>query len=367
MHLLAIDQGTTSTKALVIDPNGRIAGSSPNFPIDALYPRPGWVEFEPRAMLRSIKLSAEAALESARLDWRDIAALGLANQGETVIAFDGDSGEPVCNAISWQDRRGDRFTERWRSDDHGERVTALTGLRLDDYFSAPKLAWILEHVPRAAQLLAKGKLRLGTSDAWLIWQLTSGRSFVSDCATASRTMLLDLSTLDWSEELCERLQIPRECLPDVVPSCGHFGITSADPFGAEIPIMGLCVDQQASLLGHQALDPGQIKITYGTGCFVLCNIGGDAARRAPGINTSVGWRIGDATDYVLEGGALSGGSIIDWLCKMLLAENAEDVFRQAREAQRRLTRTPSSSFQRDGRAAVERPGARMLAGDGSWR
>lgn len=332
MHVLAIDQGTTSTKALMIDPHGRIVGISPKFKIDALYPRPGCVEFEPHAMLRSIKLSAQAALDSAGLNWCDIAALGLANQGETVIAFDSETGEPVCPAISWQDRRGDQYIERWRRDDGGQRVIALTGLRLDAYFSAPKLAWIIEHIPRAKQLLATGKLRYGTSDAWLIWQLTGGRAFVSDCSTASRTMLLDLTKLDWSEELAERLQIPFECLPNVVPSCGLFGLTSAEDFGAEIPITGLCVDQQAALFGHQAFEPGQIKITYGTGCFVLGNIGGDAERRVSGINTSVGWRIGDDTVYVLEGGALSGGSLIDWLCKMQLAVNPEDVFRIARDA-----------------------------------
>ena len=332
MCVLAIDQGTTSTKSLVIDREGRIVGVSQQFEVTACYPRLGCVEFDPHDMLRSIALGAQAALTNAELNWRDIAAIGLANQGETVIAFDGDSGQPVYPAISWQDRRGRSYIEQWREAGCDERVVVLSGLRLDPYFSASKLAWILDHVPEARRLLAAGKLRYGTSDAWLIWQLTGGRQFVSDASTASRTMLLDLSNRQWSGELLGRLGVPIDGLPEVVPNVGRHCDTANGALAADIPIAGICVDQQAALFGHLAFEVGQAKITYGTGCFVLSNLGADANWRIPGLLTSVGWQIGDDATYVLEGGAFSGGSLIDWLCKIQLAEGVEELSRLAGDA-----------------------------------
>jgi len=325
--MLAIDQGTTSTKALVIDQDGTILGTSfpERFAIEPSYPRPGWVEFDPQRILETVRQSAQAAIRNAGISYSDIAGIGLANQGETVIAFDGASGLPICPAISWQDRRTEEITQRWRADGLERNVFAKTGLRLDPYFSAAKLAWILEHVPAARELQSAGRLRLGTSDAWLLWQLTEGKQFVTDVSTASRTMLMDLSTLSWNSDLVESFGLAIDELPRIVPNAEPIGATTKESFSAEIPITGAIVDQQSALFGQRAWDVGQAKLTYGTGCFLLANIGTDSARRAPGLLTSVGWQIGGKTMYVFDGGVYSAGSLVDWLCELGLASDIEEL------------------------------------------
>jgi len=332
-YILAIDQGTTSAKALVIDQDGAIRGaSSPErFGIEAGYPQPGWVEFDPDRMLDTVRQSAQAAVRNAGIRFTEIAGIGLANQGETVIAFDGASGRPICPAISWQDRRTEHITERWRSSGMEATIFATTGLRLDPYFSAAKLAWIMENVPEANRLQATGRLRLGTSDSWLLWQLTGGEHFITDVSTASRTMLLDLATLQWSTHLAASFGIPIEDLPRVVPNAERIGVTTKAVFGAEIPITGICADQQAALFGQRALDTGQAKITYGTGCFLLANIGTDSTRRASGLLTSVGWKLGGETTYVFDGGIYCAGSLVNWLCDLGLAADVDEVARLAQE------------------------------------
>jgi glycerol kinase len=333
MHVLAIDQGTTSTKALGLRDDGRVVAASPPLPVKPSFPRPGWVEFDPDAMLRSVVESATSAVAEAGLKWNDIAAIGLANQGETVIAFDGESGRPIYPAISWQDRRGDVYAERWRAAGLEDAVRAATGLRLDSYFSAPKLAWILEHVPEARALHRAGKLRCGTSDAWLVRQLTGGRSYHSDAATASRSMLLDLAGMQWNGQLAASFDIAPTVLPRVVANAGQLGLTDPELFGGvEIPITGLCVDQQAALFGHRAFTRGAAKITYGTGCFVLTNLGDRVATRVDGLLTSVGWQLGDDAVYVLEGGAFSGASLLDWMCELNIASNVVELGRLAEAA-----------------------------------
>jgi glycerol kinase len=331
--ILAIDQGTTSTKSLVIDEEGRILGtSSPeSFTVESRYPRSGWVECDPFRMLESVRQSADVALRNAGLKATDIAAIGLANQGETVIAFDAHNGLPVCPAISWQDRRAQGFADQWRADGLHDEVFRITGLRLDAHFSAAKLAWILENVPQARELQAAGRLRYGTSDAWLIWQLTGGRHFVTDVATASRTMLLDLATLEWSPRLSDLFGIPLTELPTLVPNSAPLGVTSRQSMGAEIPVTGICVDQQAALFGHCGVKPGNVKITYGTGCFVLANIGDNSSRRAAGLLTSVGWQIAEETAFVFDGGIYCAGSLVDWLCRLGLAKDVMEVARMAGE------------------------------------
>lgn len=326
-YILAIDQGTTSTKALVLDGHGVVlATSAPKqFGIEASYPRAGWVEFDPDRILETIRQSALAAVRNAGISIAEIAAIGLANQGETVIAFDGASGRPIYPAISWQDRRGEAVTQRWRKGGMEPIVQATTGLHLDPYFSAAKLAWILEHVRQARELQAAGRLRFGTSDAWLLWQLTGGRRFVTDVATASRTMMLDLATRQWSPPLTESFDISIGSLPKIVANTEPIGLTTKALFGAEIPISGMCVDQQAALFGQRALATGQAKITYGTGCFLLANIGADSTRRAPGLLTCVGWDMAGETTYVFDGGVYSAGSLVDWLCNLGLATDVEDL------------------------------------------
>ena len=230
--ILAIDQGTTSTKAIVLDAAGRLRGESPSAcRIDAMYPHPGWVEFDPAQILESVHWSAETAVRSAGLSFSDIAAIGLANQGETCVAFDSHTGRPICPAISWQDRRSESLVEEWRAAGLESEVVAATGLRLDAYFTAPKLAWLLRHVPEAQELHAGGGLRYGTSDAWLIWQLTGGRKFATDAATASRTMLFDLATQRWSPQLLAAFGLAESALPAVVGNAEVVGVTDPRWFG----------------------------------------------------------------------------------------------------------------------------------------
>ena len=331
--ILAIDQGTTSTKAIVLDDAGGLRGESTSAcRVEAVYPRSGWVEFDPVQIWESVRRSAEEAVRGAGLTFNDVAVIGLANQGETCIAFDSLSGRPVCPAISWQDRRCEGVIDEWRAAGLEAEVAQATGLRLDAYFSAPKLAWLLKHVPEARELHAGGRLRYGTSDAWLIWQLTGGKRFVTDAATASRTMLFDLATQRWSPRLLEAFALAESALPAVAGNAEVVGVTDARWFGREIPIAGLCVDQQAALFGQGATAAGQAKITYGTGCFVLANAGVDAGRRAAGLLTSVGWRLGARpTTYVFDGGVYSAGSLIDWLCSLGLAGSAAEASRLASE------------------------------------
>lgn len=310
-YLLAIDQGTTSSKALVVDESGGVRAASGNFAISARFPEVGWVEFDPREMLDSVISAARDAINRAGISASEIAGIGLANQGETVIAFDGETGEPIAPSISWQDRRTGEIIERWRAEGLESEIARRTGLRLDPYFSAGKMRWVLNNLPDAKALLRAGWLRLGSSDGWLLQQLT-GR-FVTDPSTASRTSLLNLETLQWDETLEKALAIPGECLPEIVPNAEFVGETRAEWLGRAIPITGLCVDQQAALFGQGCLREGQAKATYGTGCFVLANLGSAGEARRAGLLTSVGWRLCGRADYVFDGGIYSAGSILNWL------------------------------------------------------
>ncbi|QDT75618.1 FGGY family carbohydrate kinase [Lacipirellula limnantheis] len=333
--ILAIDQGTTSTKSILLNAAGRVCGAGAAARrVDAAYPRPGWVEFDPAQLLASVEQSAAEALRLAGITGGDVAAIGMANQGETCIAFDARTGRPIGGAISWQDRRGEELIDEWRAAGLADEVVAVTGLRLDAYFTAAKLAWLLRHVPEARELRAAGRLRYGTSDAWLLWQLTGGRNFATDGATASRTMLYDLTAQRWSGRLLEACGLDEAALPSVAGNAEVIGATEARWFGREIPIAGLCVDQQAALFGQGATRAGQAKITYGTGCFVLANAGADGQRRAEGLLTSVGWRLGaEPPCYVFDGGVYSAGSLVEWLCTLGLAADAADASRLAGEVE----------------------------------
>ncbi len=333
--ILAIDQGTTSTKAVVLDDEGRLCGPAATAgPINGRHPRQGWVEFDPVQLLESVHQSAEGAVRGAGLTFSDIAAIGLANQGETCIAFEAATGRPIYPAISWQDRRCEEIVKAWRASGLESAVVEATGLRLDEYFTAPKLAWLLRHVTTAQDLYAAGQLRYGTSDAWLIWQLTGGQQFVTDPATASRTMLFDLATQQWSPAILEALGLAESALPTIVGNAEAIGVTDERWFGMEIPIAGLCVDQQAALFGQGGIKAGHTKITYGTGCFILANAGGDSSRRAAGLLTSVGWRLGSApATYVFDGGVYSAGSLVDWLCSLGLASSAAEASQLASDVE----------------------------------
>jgi glycerol kinase len=324
-YVLAIDQGTTSSKAIVLSRDGEIVSVSRGFSVESLYPRPGWVEFDPGQMFQSVCDAARDAVERASLSFADIAAIGLANQGETVIAFDRRNGEPIGNAISWQDRRTNAIVDQWRNRGIGDLVTARSGLRLDPYFSAAKLRWLLDHDQHAQQVLADGVLGMGTSDVWLIWMLTGGEAFVTDSATGSRTMLMDLETIRWSDELLSMFELPGQVLPRIARCDEPIGETQKELFGVSIPIAGLCVDQHAAVFGHRCFQPNQAKTTYGTGCFMLANIGDNPSLRARGLLTVLCYHLRDNVAYALEGGVYSAGSIIEWLVRLGLLNDPSQL------------------------------------------
>jgi len=319
-RLLALDQGTTSSRAILFDAaGGVVARAQQEFP--QLYPRPGWVEHDPEAIWTS-----QAAVLNDVLGSGDVAALGITNQRETTVVWDRETSTEVYNAIVWQDRRTADVCQRLRDDGVEELVSAKTGLLLDPYFSATKVAWILDHVDGARERAEAGKLAFGTIDSWLVWKLTGGARHVTDPSNASRTMLFDIHAGGWDEELCRLFDVPRAMLPEV---CGSAEVVGEGP--GRIPIAGMAGDQQAALFGQACLQAGQAKNTYGTGCFLLLNTGAEAVRSKHRLLTTVAWRLAGETTYALEGSVFVGGAVVQWLRDGLgLVEHASEVEELAR-------------------------------------
>ena len=313
--ILALDQGTTSSRAIVFSRSGQIV-SMARRPFKQIYPRVGWVEHSPADIWESQKLAAAEALAKFGLSRGAIAGVGIANQRETVIVWDKNTGKPISNAIVWQCRRTAEIADKLRADGRAEMVAAKTGLLIDAYFSGTKIKWILDNVDGAREKAERGDLFCGTVDSWLIWNLTGGKVHVTDCANASRTMLFDIHKMAWDSELCAMLDIPMSMLPTVVPSSGEYGRV-APIFGLEaitgLPICGSIGDQSGALFGQACFDPGEAKNTYGTGCFTLMNLGSTPVRSKAGLLTSVAWSVGGKTSYALEGSVFNGGSTIQWL------------------------------------------------------
>jgi len=308
--ILALDQGTTSSRALVFDVQGEIlAIAQREFP--QIYPQPGWVEHDPRTLWSTQFECAQQALAGAGVTARDIRAIGITNQRETTLLWDRRSGEPVANALVWQDRRSASLCAALRGGADEDLIRAQTGLVLDAYFSASKIRWLLDRDARLRTRAERGELAFGTVDSWLIWQLTGGREHLTDATNASRTQLYDIARGDWSDELLALWQIPRALLPRVVDSSGVCATTHL--FGAEIPIAGVAGDQQAALFGQACFDPGMAKCTYGTGCFILMQTGTQRAHSTRGLLTTVASRIDGVTDYALEGSVFMGGAVVQWL------------------------------------------------------
>lgn len=315
-YVAALDQGTTSSRAILFNHAGEIV-SRAQHPFRQIYPRPGWVEHDPMEILATEKRALAEAVDAAHIDPRHIAAVGITNQRETAIVWDRATGEPVYNAIVWQCRRTAPLCDRLKADGAGELVTERTGLLIDAYFSGTKLRWILDNVPGVRERAERGELCAGTVDAWLIWNLTCGAVHVTDCSNASRTMLFNIRTLQWDEDLCKLLGIPMCLLPTPVPSSGEYGRIAPGIRGLEalagIPICGSAGDQPAALFGQACFAPGQAKNTYGTGCFTLMNVGDAPVRSRAGLVSSVAWHMGGETTYALEGSVFNAGSTIQWL------------------------------------------------------
>jgi glycerol kinase len=324
-HILALDQGTTSSRAIVFDHEGAIRAVAQK-EFSQIFPATGWVEHDPQEIWASQIGVAVEALGRAHVRPKDIAAIGITNQRETTIVWDRETGEPVHHAIVWQDRRTADYCERLKSEGAGETVQAKTGLLIDSYFSASKIRWILDNVPGARARADAGKLAFGTVDTWLVWKLTSHARHVTDVSNASRTMLFNIHTLQWDDELLRLFGIPATMLPAVRSSSEVYGEVSAALGIESVPIAGIAGDQQAALFGQMCRKPGMSKNTYGTGCFLLQNIGPTPTRSRQQLVTTVAWQTGGRTVYALEGSVFIGGAVVQWIRDGLgLIRTAADI------------------------------------------
>jgi glycerol kinase len=311
-YVLAIDQGTTSTRAIVFDGDMKIAGIGQQ-EFTQIFPKSGWVEHDPEEIWESVLWTVKQALKEAKLQASEIAAIGITNQRETVVVWERESGKPIHNAIVWQDRRTASYCEKLKRQGLEKLFTRRTGLLLDPYFSGTKLSWMLANVKGARARAAKGELCFGTVDSFLIWRLTGGKSFVTDATNASRTLIYNIGDNCWDEDLLEILRIPAAMLPEVKDCADDFGICDESLFGAAIPILGVAGDQQAATIGQACFEPGMMKSTYGTGCFAVLNTGTDMCRSKNRLLTTIAYRLDGTTTYALEGSIFIAGAAVQWL------------------------------------------------------
>ncbi len=311
-YILSLDQGTTSSRALLFDERSSVRGLAQR-EFTQIFPQPGWVEHDPDEIAASQFAVALEALTQAHLQPSDVSAIGITNQRETAIVWDRAAGKPIYNAIVWQDRRTAEFCQHLKNQGHEAFIQQRTGLLIDAYFSASKICWILDHVPQARQLAQAGRLAFGTVDTWLLWKLTAGRLHVTDGSNASRTMLFNIHTGRWDNDLLALFNIPASMLPDVHASSEVYGEVSSVPGLNGIPIAGIAGDQQAALFGQRCTTPGLTKNTYGTGCFMLQSTGDRAVASTHRLITTVAWKIANTTDYALEGSVFIGGAVVQWL------------------------------------------------------
>jgi glycerol kinase len=328
-YILALDQGTTSSRAIVFDAAAGVRAVAQKELIQR-YPRPGWVEQDPREIWSSQVSVAAEALSRAGVSAHDIVAIGIANQRETTIVWNRRTGEPVCDAIVWQDRRTAPFCERLKRQGLEPLFESRTGLVIDPYFSGSKVRWILDQVPGAREAAERGELAFGTVDSWLVWKLSGGKRHVTDASNASRTLMFNIHAGVWDDKLLGILGVPRSMLPEVVPSSGEVALTDPDLYSARIPITGIAGDQQAALFGQCCHLPGMAKNTYGTGCFLLMNTGDVPSHSKSRLLATVAWKIGDRTEFADEGSIFIGGAVVQWLRDGLgLIRSAEEVERLA--------------------------------------
>jgi len=321
-YIIALDQGTTSSRAIIFDEKQNIVSIAQK-ELNQIYPKPGWVEHNPMEIYSSQYSVMTEVLAQSGLSARDIAAIGITNQRETTFVWNKDTGQPICNAIVWQCRRTAPICEDLKANGYSEMIKDKTGLLIDAYFSGTKLKWILDNVEGAREMARQGKLLFGTVDSWLIWKLTDGKVHVTDYTNASRTMLYNIKDLCWDSEICAMLDIPENILPEVVSSSRIYGYVEIG--GARIPIAGCAGDQQAALFGQTCFNAGEAKNTYGTGCFLLMNTGEELCRSGHGLLTTIAATTGDKVNYAIEGSVFIGGAVIQWVRDELrLIQNSED-------------------------------------------
>lgn len=324
-YILALDQGTTSSRSIVYDHGGKIIASAQK-EFTQVYPTPGWVEHDPLEIWATQLETAREAMANAGTSAGKVAAIGITNQRETTLVWDRQTGRPICNAIVWQDRRTSGICDEMKNRGLEAVVRDKTGLVIDAYFSSTKLKWILENIEGARQKAEAGELAFGTVDSWLIWKLTGGTVHVTDVSNASRTMLFNIHTLSWDPELLDIFDIPESMLPEVRSSSEIYGHTAPELLGAAIPIAGIAGDQQAATFGQMCLAEGSVKNTYGTGCFILCNTGDKPVKSKNNLITTVAWQIKGRTTYALEGSIFIGGAVVQWLRDGLgIIKNSADV------------------------------------------
>lgn len=323
--VLALDQGTTSSRAILFDRFGKNRATTQK-DFTQIFPQPGWVEHDPAEIWESQIQSALSIAEQAGINFKEIAGIGITNQRETTIVWDRDTGQHIYNAIVWQDRRTSKYCDSLKQEGHLDSIKKKTGLIIDAYFSATKLKWILDNVNGARERAKAGKLCFGTVDTWLIWNLSKGKTFVTDVSNASRTMLFNINTLNWDKDLLQLFDIPSAILPEVKESSEIYGLTHESVFGVEIPISGIAGDQQAALFGQLCTEKGMVKNTYGTGCFLLMNTGDKPVYSNNNLLTTVAWKINGKTNYALEGSVFVGGAVVQWIRDGLnLIKDAKEI------------------------------------------
>ena len=311
-YILALDQGTTSSRALVVNRDGKICAVAQK-EFQQIFPKSGWVEHDPNEIWSSQASVAAEAVAKLNITGRQISAIGITNQRETTIVWDRKTGEPVYNAIVWQDRRTSEFCDELKHKGHAEAIQQKTGLVLDAYFSATKVKWILDHVAGVRDRALRGELAFGTVDAWLVWKLTQGRVHATDISNASRTLLFNIHEQTWDKSLCDLFEVPMSMLPAVKSCSEEFGVTDPNFLGSQIPIAGVAGDQQAALFGQMCTKEGMIKNTYGTGCFIIMNTGETPKHSKNNLLTTVAWKLGDKVTYALEGSIFIAGAVVQWL------------------------------------------------------
>ncbi len=335
-YILALDQGTSSSRAIVFDETGAACAVAQK-EFRQIFPRSGWVEHDPHEIWSSQASVIAEAITTLDINGLNIAGIGITNQRETTIVWDSDTEEPIYNAIVWQDRRTSDYCDKLKSEGVTEMIRRKTGLIIDAYFSATKIKWILDNVPGARERANKGKLLFGTVDTWLIWRLTRGEVHVTDVSNASRTMLFNINTLQWDDELLKMFDIPRSMMPEVRSSSEIYGHTKTTIFAHKVPIAGIAGDQQAALFGQMCIEPGMVKNTYGTGCFLLMNSGDKPIISQNNLITTVAWKIGDKVNYALEGSIFVGGSVVQWL------RDGLGVIKSSSEVEELASRVPDTN------------------------